>query len=60
MSARPLTHAGLHKDMCKHVEFPNAEVMNVASFYPRLTQCVGGEDSIKNTGHPKNLRSRLI
>jgi len=51
---------GLHKEVCERVAFPNAEVKDVASFYPRLTPCVGGESLIEKIELLKTLKGRLL
>ena len=52
--------AGLHKTVCTGVSFPNAEVMNVASFYPRVRACEGGEELIAKIELLKTLKGVLL
>lgn len=51
---------GLHKELCASVTFPNAEVKEVASFYPRLTPCAVGKDLIRRIELLKTLKGRLL
>ena len=52
--------AGLHKEVCQSVAIPNAEVKEVASFYPRLAPCAGGDCLIKKIELLKTLKSRVL
>ena len=51
---------GLHKEVCENVAFPNAEVKDVASLYPRLGPCAGGEGLIGRIELLKTLKGRLL
>ena len=52
--------AGFHKAVCAGVPFPNAEVVNVASFYPRVRACEGGEELIAKFELLKTLKGVLL
>ncbi len=52
--------AGLHKTICRNVSFPNAEVMNVDSFYPQVRACAGGEELIAGFERLKMLKGTLL
>jgi len=52
--------AGLHKTVCARVLFPNAEVVNMASFYPRVRACEGGEILIAKLELLKTLKGVLM
>lgn len=51
---------GLHKEVCERVVFPNAEVKDVASFYPQLAQCADGEGLIGRLRLLKTLKGQLL
>lgn len=51
---------GLHKDLCASTTFPNAQVLEIISFYPDLMQCAGGEDLVRKFEQLKTLRGRLL
>ena len=37
---------GLHKKFCKNVEFPNAQVVNIKKYFPKLRKVSRGKDLI--------------
>ena len=53
-------NAGFHKSVCAGVSFPNAEVVNVASFYPRVCACEGGEELIAKFELLKTLKGVVV
>ena len=52
--------AGFHKTVCAGVPFPNAEVVNVATLYPRVRACEGGEELIAKLELLKALKGVLL
>jgi hypothetical protein len=47
---------GLHKKVCKNVEFPNAKVLNVKEYFPKLRKTSQGENLINRFQKLKNLK----
>jgi len=47
---------GLHKKVCKNVEFPNAKVINVKQYFPKLRKTSRGKDLINRFQKLKNLK----
>ncbi|MFN2436750.1 MAG: hypothetical protein ABR513_06640 [Desulfotignum sp.] len=47
---------GLHKKVCKNVEFPNAKVLNIKEYFSKLRKTTQGKDLIKRFQKLKNLK----
>ena len=48
--------AGLHKKLCKSVEFPNAQVINIKKYFPELEKVSGGNELVNKFGELKKLK----
>ncbi len=48
--------AGLHKNICEGIEFPDALVVNIQEYFPELEKVSGGNDLINKFQQLKNLK----
>ncbi|MDZ7300926.1 MAG: hypothetical protein ONB44_02155 [candidate division KSB1 bacterium] len=51
---------GRHKRICKNIRFPNAEVVNVNNYYPKLREKVEGKVLIEKFERLKRLKGILL
>ncbi|MEE9295619.1 MAG: hypothetical protein V3W34_11750 [Phycisphaerae bacterium] len=52
--------AGLHKEVCKGVVFPNADVMSVDGFYADLEDRPGGTEFVETIKRLKHLKGQIL
>lgn len=51
---------GLHKEVCKGVVFPNAELMSVDGFYADLEERPGGTELVEKIKRLKHLKGQVL
>ena len=47
---------GLHKKVCKNIEFPNAQVISIKSYFLELGNIDDGKDLINKFGELEKLK----
>ncbi len=51
---------GFYKSLCSAVAFPNAEALNVATLFPRMSECKGGDLLIQKISLLKSLKGIVL
>jgi len=52
--------SGLHREICRGVDFPNARIVNVEEFYGRLAERPGGSELIEKFILLKQLKGSVL